>query len=199
MAALKEVKFRKDAQKIFVFVSDAPQHDLDFDGKSRYTLDRVLAGLAREHVTVHVIGIRYRPLHLLARGTGGTWVHIPGGDLVDDIPLPASNMIKSQLGRALPFALVRDRVTVQFKESVPDWIDLSYKMLDPSGFKCLGTLTYRKKVKAGTDKKVEFSTVLDLSKFEKRPGTYTLIYRIRDSAGNYDVLRRTLELGKASG
>ena len=85
-------------------------------------------------------------------------------------------------------------MTIEFSNSVPDWVDLSYKMLDPLGFKCLGTLTYRKKVSHKAEKKVEFATRMDLSKFKDQPGTYTLIYRIRDSKGNWDILRRTLQL-----
>jgi hypothetical protein len=70
-------------------------------------------------------------------------------------------------------------------------------MLDPRGLKVLGTLTYRIKVRHKADGKVEFSPRIDLGKFKNQPGTYTLIYRIRDSIGNRDILRRTLELRRA--
>jgi hypothetical protein len=197
LAALERADFRDSAQRFFIFISDAPQHDFDYDGKSRYSLDRIIARLNDEEVRVDVVGADYLPMKQLAWGTGGQWKHIPGGDPLTDVPHFPS-MIRSSLARSLPPVEVEDKVRIEFDGSVPDWVDLSYKMLDPRGFKCLGTLTYRIKVrqKAG---KVEFSPRMDLSKFRDQPGTYTLIYRIRDSIGNRDVLRRTLELRRAGG
>ncbi len=195
--ALEEIDFRKDAQRFFIFISDAPQHDLDYDGKSRYTLDGIVSKLNAEGIPVDVVGANHLPVKQLAWGTGGQWKHIPGGDPVNDIPYPASSMIRSRLERSLSPTLVEDRVTIEFHNSVPDWVDLSYKMLDPMGFKCLGTLTYRIKVLNKAENKVDFVTKIDLSKFKDQPGVYTLIYRVRDSKGNRDVLRRTLALRAA--
>ncbi|MBD3181180.1 VWA domain-containing protein, partial [Candidatus Poribacteria bacterium] len=199
ISALEEIKFRNDAQHIFVFMSDAPQHDLDYDGKSRYTLDRILSKLTDEEITVHVIGANYRPMKLLAQSTGGTWRHIPGGNPVYDVPDPSSHNIKSRLGGVLAPVLFEDKVTIQLGEPIPQWVDLSYKMLDPRGFKCLGTLTYRQDVSPESGRELVFSPVLDLRKFQDQSGIYTMIYRMRDSAGNWDVLRRTFEIDKANG
>ena len=191
---MEEIDFRKDARRFFIFMSDAPQHDLDYDGQSRYTLDRIIARLSDEGVTVDVVGANYLPVRQLAWGTGGQWKHIPGGNPIADVPHPVSSMIRSSLARSVPPVSVEDKVTIEFSDPAPDWVDLSYKMLDPLGFKRLGTLTYRIKVPHKAEKKVEFSPVIDLSAFKDQPGTYTLIYRIRDSIGNRDILRRTFEL-----
>ena len=195
--ALNEIDFRKDSQRFFILISDAPQHDLDYDGRSRYSLDRVVSILNTKGISVDVVGASYLPMKQLAWGTGGQWKHIPGGNPVNDIPHPTSSMIHSRLERSLQPVVVEDRVTIEYGDLVPDWVDLSYKMLDPLGFKCLGTLTYRKKVLDKSERKVEFITRIDLKKFKDQPGKYTLIYRIRDSIGNWDVLRRTLQLRAA--
>jgi len=192
--ALNETDFRKDSQRFFILISDAPQHGLDYDGKSRYSLDRIVSILNAEGITVDVVGASYLPMKQLAWGTGGQWKHIPGGDPVNDIPHPTTSMIRSGLEGPLQPVVVEDRVTIDYSDSVPDWVDLSYKILDPLGFKCLGTLTYRKKVSDKSEKKVEFIARMDLRKFKVQPGKYTLIYRIRDSIGNWDVLRRTMQL-----
>jgi hypothetical protein len=192
IAALEEIDFRDDAQRFFIFISDAPQHDFDYDGMSRYTLDRIIDRLNKEGVTVDVVGANYLPVRQLAWGTGGQWKHIPGGNPLIDVPQPISSMIQSSLARSLPPVLVEDKVTIEFSDRIPDWVDLSYKMLDPLGIKRLGTLTYRIATKG--ERKVGFSPKIDFSTFEDQPGTYTLIYRIRDSMGNRDILRRTVEL-----
>ena len=159
---------------------------------SRYTLDRIIDRLNKEGVTVDVVGVNYLPVRQLAWGTGGQWKHIPGGNPLMDIPQPISSMLQSSLARSLPPVPVEDKVTIEFNNGIPDWVDLSYKMLDPLGIKRLGTLTYRIDTKG--ERKVEFSPKIDFSAFEDQPGTYTLKYRIRDSMGNRDILRRTVEL-----
>ena len=151
-----------------------------------------------EGVSVDVIGANYLPMKQLAIGTGGQWRHIPGGDPAMDVPYYTASMIRSSLGRKLQPTLVEDKVTIEFNGSVPDWVDLSYKMLDPRGFKILGTLTYRREINNKSEKSVEVPLKMDLSKLRDQPGIYTLIYRIRDSAGNQDVLRQTLELDKGA-
>ena len=198
IAALEQMEFRDGAEKSFIFISDAPQHDFDYDGRSRYSLDRIIARLSDEGVIMDVVGVKYLSMKQLAWGTGGKWKHIPGGDPLMDIPQPTSSMIRSRLGRSLPPALVEDRVTIEFNDPVPDWVDLSYKVLDPRGLKRLGTLTYRIKVDEKTERMVEFSPKLDLRESGDQPGTYTLIYRIRDSMGHRDILRRTFELQRAN-
>jgi len=194
ISAIEKVDFRNDAQKFFIFISDAPQHDFDYDGQSRYTLDRIIAIMNREGITIDVIGANYLPIRQLAYGTGGTWKHIPNGDPTFDVPILNSPRIRSYMERSLLPEIVEDKLIIEFGDKVPDWVDISYKMLDPKGLKCLGTLTYRKEVTQKTQKTLEFSPKLDLSKFQEDPGIYTLIYRVRDSIGNLEILRRTLEL-----
>ena len=198
VTALEEIDFRDGAQRFLIFMSDAPQHDIDYDGKSRYSLDRIIARMNDAGVRVDVVGANHMPVKQLAWGTGGQWQHIPGGDPLMDGPRITTSTIRSQLGRSLPPVLVEDKVTIDFDGSVPDWVDLSYKVLDPRGLKCLGTLTYRKKVYNKEEGNIEFFPKIDLGKFGDMPGTYTLIYRIRDSIGNWDVLRRTLELHRTN-
>ena len=79
MTALKKVKPRKSSQRSFVFISDASQHDLDCDGKSKYNLDIIIAKLIEEKVRVDVIGPDYLPMKQLAWGTNGKWDRIPYG------------------------------------------------------------------------------------------------------------------------
>jgi len=120
IAALEGIDFRDSVQKFFIFISDASQHDLDYDGRSRYSLDRIIARLNDEGVRVDVVGANYLPMKQLARGTGGQWKHIPGGDPLMDVPYHTSSMIRSQLGRSLLPVLVEDKVTIEFINSVPD-------------------------------------------------------------------------------
>jgi len=193
ITALEKVNFRKSAQWFFIFISDAPQHDLDYDGMSRYSLDRIITILNEKGVSVDVVGADFLPVKQLAWGTGGQWKHIPGGDPLLDIPGPVTSLIRSSPGRSLQSDLLEDRVTVGFNDLIPDWVDLSCKILGPYGHKILGTLTYRKEINKA-ERSVEFSLRLDLSEFKDRPGIYTLIYRTRDSLGKQDVLRQTFQL-----
>ncbi|MGB9595810.1 MAG: vWA domain-containing protein [Candidatus Poribacteria bacterium] len=194
LTALEKIKFRKSAQKVFIFISDAPQHDLDYDGKSRYTLDRIISKLKEENISVDVIGIDDLTLKQLARGTGGQWKPIPGGDPRIDIPQPGIQKIFSKLTVSSIPDLLEDKVIVLFDNVVPDWIDLTYKVLDPNGIKVLGALTYRKEITDRSEKKVEIPVTLNISGFKNTPGVYTLIYRTKDSFGNQNILRQTFEL-----
>ena len=194
ITAVEKINYRKNAQRFFIFISDAPQHDFDYDGKSRYTLDRIINRMNEENITVDVIGANYLPMKQLAWGTGGQWQHIPGGDSLMDVPDLNSTRIRSHLKWSQQSGIVEDRVTIKFDEIVPDWIDISYKMLNPLGIKCLGTLTYRIKIEQKSDKIVEFNPTLDLTKLAEHSGIYTLIYRVTDNMGNVEILRRTLEL-----
>jgi len=194
LTALEKIKFRKSAQKVFIFISDAPQHDLDYDGKSRYTLDRIISKLRDENISVDVIGIDDLTLKQLAWGTGGQWKPIPGGDIRIDIPQPGVQKIFSKLTVSSIPDLLEDNVIVLFDDVVPDWIDLTYKVLDPHGIKVLGALTYRKEITNKSEKKVEIPVTLNISGFKNIPGVYTLIYRTKDSYGNQNILRQTFEL-----
>lgn len=194
ITALEKIKFRKSAQRVFIFISDAPQHDLDYDGKSRYTLDRIISRLRDENVSVDVIGIDDLTLRQLAMGTGGQWKPIPGGDIKIDIPQPGVQKIFSKLTVSPNPDLLEDKVIVLFDDVIPDWVDLTYKVLDPNGLKVLGTLTYRKEITNRSEKKVEIPVTLNISGFKNISGVYTLIYRTKDSYGNQNILRQTFEL-----
>jgi hypothetical protein len=194
LTALDKIKFRKSAQKVFILMSDSPQHDLDYDGKSTYTLDRIISMLKEENVSVDVIGIDDLAMKQLALGTGGQWKFIPGGDSRLDIPKLGIQKIFSGLAVSSTPDLLEDKVTVLFENVVPDWIDFTYKILDPQGTKVLGTLTYRKEINNKSEKKVEIPVTLNIGGFRNIPGVYTLIYRTKDSYGNQNILRQTFEL-----
>lgn len=130
----------------------------------------------------------------LASGTGGQWKFIPGGDSDIDIPKPGVQKIFSGLAVSSKPNLLEDKVTVLFESVIPDWIDFTYKILDPQGTKVLGTLTYRKEINNKSEKKVEIPVTLNIGGFRNIPGVYTLIYRTKDSYGNQNILRQTFEL-----
>jgi hypothetical protein len=197
VTALDKIDFRKSAQRFFVFMSDAPQHDLDYDGKSRYTLDWIISMLNEKNVSVEVIGLDILVMKQLAMGTGGQWKPIPGANLRLDLPESSSvqKIHSSLIVSSIPNFL-EDKVVIDFDNPVPDWVDLSYKVLDPQGFKVLGALTYRKDVTNKSEKKIEIPVRLDIREFKS--GVYTLIYRTRDSYGNQSILRQTVELQKES-
>lgn len=199
ITAVDKVDFRKGVQRFFIFISDSPQHDLDYDGLSTYTLDRIIDRMNEENVTVDVVGANHLPIQQLAWGTGGQWIHIPGGDPLMDVPELNSTRIRSHLEWSQKPGVIEDRVTINFDDKIPNWIDISYKMLNPRGIKCLGTLTYRKEIDQKSNNMVEFTPKLDLTKFGHQPGIYTLIYRVKDSMGNLEILRRTLELRRMEG
>ncbi len=190
--ALEKIDYRKSAHKAFVFISDSPQHDFDYDGKSRYTLDRIIAMLNEQDVSVDVIGLDFLPMKQLARGTGGQWKNIPGSNLRLDMPTMGPQKIHSNLSASM--LTLEDNVVVDFESVVPDWVEISYKVLDPDGNKVLGALTYRKDVEDKSTMSVEIPVRFDVNSFIDRPGVYTLIYRTRDSYGNQNILRQNFEL-----
>jgi outer membrane biosynthesis protein TonB len=190
--ALEKIKYRESAQKAIIFVSDSPQHDFDYDGKSRYTLDRIIAILNEQNVGIDVIGLDFLPMKQLAWGTGGQWKPIPGGDLRLDMPESAPPKIHSKLTASM--LTLKDMVTVDFDSVVPDWIELSYKVLDPNGLKVIGALTYRKAIDDKSAKKMAIPVKFEVNDFIDRPGIYTLIYRTRDSYGNQNIYRQNFEI-----
>jgi Mg-chelatase subunit ChlD len=197
VTALGKIDFRKSAQRFFIFMSDAPQHDFDYDGKSRYTLDRIISMLNEKNVSIEVIGLDILLMKQLAYGTGGQWKPIPGGNLRLDVPEPTSApKIHSRLVVSTIPDFLEDSVIVDFDKIVPDWVDFSYKVLNPQGAKIIGTLTYRKEVSNKSEKKVEIPVKFSISVFKS--GVYTLIYRTLDSYGNQNILRQTFELQKES-
>lgn len=197
VTALDKIDFRRSSQRFFIFMSDAPQHDFDYDGKSRYTLDRIISMLNEKNVSTDVIGLDILMMKQLAIGTGGQWKPIPGGNLRLDIPeSPSVQKIHSKLTVSSIPNLLEDKVIIDFDNPVPDWVDLSYKVLDPQGVNVLGTLTYRKEITDKSEKKITIPVQFDISVFKS--GVYTLIYRTKDSYGNQCILRQTVELQKDS-
>jgi hypothetical protein len=192
VTAIEKINYRKSAQKAFIFISDSPQHDFDYDGKSRYTLDRIISMLNEQNITIDVIGLDFLPMKQLAWGTGGQWKAIPGGNLALDMPVLGTQKIQSKLTASM--LTLEDTVIVNFESVIPDWIEISYKVLDPKGNKVIGALTYRKDIEDKSTKKIEFPVKFGVNDFVDRPGVYTLIYRTRDSYGNQNILRQNFEL-----
>lgn len=193
VSALKGIDFRKGAQKSFLFISDSIQHDLDYDGKSNYTLDGIISLLNEHKVSVDVIGLDYLPVKQLSWGTGGEWKPIPNGDIRFDLPPPVPSRILSRPSTPTRSDIIEDNVIIKFDGKTPEWVDFYYKVLDPKGHKVIEAVGYRKEVGEHQDS-IEFPVRIDFSKFWKEPGIYTLIYKAKDSHGKQDILRQTLQL-----
>jgi len=194
IAALEDIKFRKDAQKFFIFISDSPQHDYDYDGKSKYSLDQMVSILNENGVSVDVVGLDYLPIKQLAWGTDGQWRNIPGADIRLDMPEHSRSRMLSKPATPSRSDILEDNVRISFNGKIPDWVVLSCKVLDPRGIRIIGTPTYQKDIKDRTRDSVEFPVIIDFSSFQNNPGIYTLIYRAKDSLGNQDILRQTLQV-----
>jgi len=194
MEAVDRFSFRKRAQVFFIFISDAPFHDRDFDGQSVYTLDEVLAILKSKRILVDVVGIDYLTVKQLAWGTGGRWLAIPGSGYLEDFlpPLPvrsntALGVLSSQGNAA------EDEVFVFYRgANRPAWVELRWRVLNPRGER-VGKEVVERLPLSGDADRVVFRPSVDLLSFRGNPGYYTVIYRILDSQGNTSVLRRVLE------
>ncbi len=192
ISAIEKIRFRESAQKFFIFISDDLQHDLDYDGKSIYTLDKVVAKLNEEKVSVDVVGVDSYFMKRLAQSTGGEWRHIPGKLPVVRIPYSSASTMRFHLaGSLLPDSL-EDELTIEFHDPAPDWVDLSYWMFNQQGNKVLETSLPSKHIDSRADRTIEFSIKVDLGKFRNHPGSYTLIYRATDSLGNEGILCQIL-------
>ena len=56
MEAIYKIKYRELTQRIFVMVSDGVFHDADYNGRSEYSQDQVIASLKEYSIRVDVIG-----------------------------------------------------------------------------------------------------------------------------------------------
>jgi hypothetical protein len=194
MEAADGFKFRKKAQVYFIFISDAPFHDRDFDGQSVYTLDEVIAVLKSRRIIVDAVGVDYLTVKQLAWGTGGRWLAIPGSGYLEDFlpPLPVrSNAALGVLSTSRNAA--QDEVLVFCRGSNrPAWVELRWRVLSPRGER-IGKETIERVTLSADADRATFRPDFDLLSFRGNPGYYTVIYRIVDSQGKTSVLRRMLE------
>ncbi len=195
MIAVKKIKFRRDAQRFFILASDAAFHDADFDGRSSYSLDEVIATLQREQVRVEVIGLDYLPIKQIALATSGTWRAIPGKGYLEYVP-PLTLTVKmlSKLGiLSVDGGTVGDKITVYVNNPPrPKQLMLTWKVLNPLGERCYGPFVEKSEIPDDTSTEIELTPVLDSTAFLTIPGIYTVIYRLENDQGHKSILRRTL-------
>ncbi len=195
MAALKKIKFRRNAQRFFILASDAAFHDADFDGRSSYSLDETIATLQKEQIRVDVIGLDYLPIKQIALATGGTWRAIPGKGYLEYVP-PLTLTVKmlSKLGiLSIDGSTVGDKITVYVNNPPrPKQLTLTWKVLNPLGERCYGPFIEKREIPDDTSTKIELTPVLDSNAFQTIPGIYTVIYRLENDRGHKSILRRTL-------
>lgn len=196
MTAVKKIKFRRDAQRFFILASDAAFHDADFDGRSSYSLDEVIATLQKEQVRVEVIGLDYLPIKQIALATGGTWRAIPGKGYLEYVP-PLALTVKmlSKLGTlSVDGGTVGDKITVYVNNPPrPKQLTLTWKVLNPLGERCYGPFKEKREIPDDTSTEIELTPVLDSAAFLTIPGIYTVIYRLENDQGHKSILRRTLK------
>ena len=195
MAAVSEIKFRRDAQRFFIFASDAAFHDADYDGRSPYSLDEVVATLQKQRIRVEVIGLDYLPIKQIAMATGGTWRAIPGKGYLEYVP-PITLTVKmlSKLGTLqVDGSTVGDKITVFVNNPPrPKQLTLTWKVLNPLGERCYGPFTEKREIPDDNSTKMELTPVLDTTAFQTIHGIYTVIYRLENDQGHKSILRRTL-------
>lgn len=200
ISATNEIKFRKNARKFFVLISDGPFHDADYDEQSQYSLDEVIEILKRNNITVDVVGIDYLPIKQIAYGTGGDWRPIPGKGDWEKI-YSSGDKSYSHLG-ALSASQnsLKDEVIIHIDlDNPPNWIRLTYKLLNPLGEKCYQGQVYKEKINPNTDEIKLYPNIIvphtsEVSKTSEVSNTYTLIYRVENSKGEKSILRRMVDL-----
>ena len=195
MTAVKEIKFRRGAQRFIVLASDGAFHDADYNGRSSYSLDEVIETLQKERVRVDVIGIDYLPIRQIALATGGTWRAIPGRGYLEYVP-PLTLTVKlfSKLG-TLGFenGRVDDKITVYINNPPrPKQLTLTWKVLNPLGERCYGPFTETKTIPDDGSTQVELTPVINTEVFQAMQGHYTIIYRLENEHGHRSILRRAL-------
>ena len=196
MAAVKKIKFRRNAQRFFIIASDAAFHDADYDGRSSYSLDEVIATLQKERVRVEVIGLDYLPIKQIAMATGGTWRAIPGKGFLEYVPpLTLTEKMLSKLGTlGIDGGTVGDKIIVYVNNPPrPKHLTLTWKVLNPLGERCYGPFKEKKEIPDDTSTQIELTPELNTEAFQTIPGTYTVIYRLENDRGHKSILRRTLK------
>lgn len=194
MAAVNEVEFRPEARKFFVLISDGTFHDADYDGQSRYSLDELIEILKQHNITVDVVGIDYLPVKQLAYGTGGNWRAIPGKGYCEKINSSGYKNY-SRLGILTTSQdSLKDELIIHIdSEKPPDWIRVTYKLLNPLGEKCFENQVYKEKIDLNSVL-IKLYPDIDINKHCKLAGTYTLSYRVENSEGGKSILRRMIDL-----
>ena len=196
VTAQSKIKFRRGAQRFFVFASDGSFHDADYDGKSRHSLDTVIAALQRERIRVDVIGIDYLPVRQLALATGGVWRKIPGrGDGEYTPPITLTAKMLSEFG-VLHFTdnSLNDELVVRIGNNPrPKWLSVTWKVLNPLGERCYGPFTHRQNIADDGLKLVKLNPAIDTAEFRTMKGSYTVIYRLENDLGHRSILRRMFD------
>ncbi len=200
MDAVNKFKFRKNAQRHFIYASDAAFHDADYDGKSRYSLDEVIATLQRNAVRVDVIGLDYLPIKQIALATRGTWRTIPGKGYLEYVPrITQTVKMLSKLGTLSidGNTHVSDTINVHINNPPrPKQLTLTWKVLNPLGERCYGPFTQKTEIPDDNSTIVKLNPKLDQSDFQTIPGTYTVIYKLENDRGHKSILRRTIKYSK---
>ena len=195
MTAVQEIKFRSGAQRLIVLASDGAFHDADYDGRSLYSLDKVIETLQNEQVRVDVIGIDYLPIQQIALATGGTWRAIPGRGYLEYVP-PLTLTVKlfSKLGTLkLEDGRIDDKITIYINNPPrPKQLSLTWKVLNPLGERCYGPFTEKKTIPDDGSTEVNLTPVINNEVFQTMPGVYTIIYRLENEKGQRSILRRSL-------
>lgn len=195
MTAIKEIEFRNNAQRFFILASDAAFHDADYDGRSSYSLDKVIETLQREQIRVEVIGLDYLPIKQIALATGGKWRGIPGRGYLEYVPpMTLTEKMLSKLGTLdIDGNSLGDRITVYVNNPPrPKRMKLTWKILNPLGERCYGPITENKAIPNNDIEEIEFTPILNSQEFQTIPGIYTVIYRLENDRGHKSILRRTL-------
>ena len=200
MDAVNKFKFRKNAQRHFIYASDAAFHDADYDGKSRYSLDEVIDTLQRNAIRVDVIGLDYLPIKQIALATEGTWRAIPGKGYLEYVP-PITQTVKmlSKLGTLSidGNTHVSDTINVHINNPPrPKQLTLTWKVLNPLGERCYGPFTQKTEIPNDNSTIVKLNPKLDQADFQTIPGTYTVIYKLENDRGHKSILRRTIKYSK---
>lgn len=193
MAALNDFRYRDSAKKRFIFISDGPFHDRDYNGASDLTMDAVIETLKQRRVTLDSVSIDFLLSKQIAWGTGGQWTRIPGkGHLEQFIqPLPVqSNAALGVLSTKADSASDEIYIFVPPDQQVK-WYLLTWRLLNPRGEKIQGEFTDRRS--AVGQRKIVFRPEFNPEWFSGLPGAYTAIYRVTDSAGNSSSLRRIMD------
>lgn len=197
MDAVNTFKFRKNAQRHFIYASDAAFHDADYDGKSRYSLDEVIDTLQRNAVRVDVIGLDYLPIKQIALATKGTWRVIPGKGYLEYVPpITQTEKMLSKLGTLSidSNTHVSDTINVHINNPPrPKQLTLTWKVLNPLGERCYGPFTQKTEIPNDKSTIIRLNPTLDQASFQTIPGTYTVIYKLENDRGHKSILRRSLK------
>ena len=195
MAAVERINYRWFSKPYFVLATDAPMHDRDIDGESRYSLDYVIETLRRKKIKMDVLGIDYLPLKQLALGTGGEWFRIPGTGYAESSPRPLTDKSFAWLQGlcSIEGGKLEERIVISLPQPRPRRIEIKVKVLDPRGIRIFSDEESHG-IEEGIGDQVVISPVLDIGRLARMEGIYTIIWRLRDEVGNEALLRRYVKI-----